>query len=199
MLSYAIKEVSSRELDYKLAFYCAPVIAGIKPANIISIKKPISFSLEENLARIARPLGAKGIYFYHLTQCPRRVLLIVYNRQLLKDSITRPGCMALLLRYGYRPDDSLDALLRRLSRRICENHGFPHEIGVFLGYPLRDVEGFIQNRGRNFRLCGYWKVYGNEEEAKRIFSVYDSARNYFCQRVADGEEIYNITYGGTAV
>ena len=36
--------------------------------------------------------------------------------------------------------------------------GFPHEIGVFLGYPVEDVEGYMQNDGKNFLLVGYWKM-----------------------------------------
>ena len=50
-----------------------------------------------------------------------------------------------------------DGMLRQLSRRLCCEADFPHEIGVFLGYPLTDVVGFIENQGRNFTCCGCWK------------------------------------------
>lgn len=52
-------------------------------------------------------------------------------------------------------------LLTQLSRRLCCSADFPHEIGVFLGYPLGDVVGFIENRGKNFTCCGCWKSYGD--------------------------------------
>ena len=41
---------------------------------------------------------------------------------------------------------------------------FPHEIGIFLGYPLADVAGFIRNKGRNCKCIGTWKVYGDAFE-----------------------------------
>ena len=45
-----------------------------------------------------------------------------------------------------------------------------HEIGVFLGYPLSDVVGFIENSGRNFTCCGCWKAYGDPQAAQRHFA-----------------------------
>ena len=38
--------------------------------------------------------------------------------------------------------------------------GFPHEIGLVLGYPPVDVEGFIKKEGRDFLYSGYWKYMG---------------------------------------
>ena len=55
---------------------------------------------------------------------------------------------------------------------------FPHEIGIFLGYPLDDVEGFIKNKGQNFLLNGYWKVYSNKEEKEKIFKAYKKSKAY---------------------
>lgn len=46
---------------------------------------------------------------------------------------------------------------------------FPHEIGLFLGYPLEDVQGFIENRAEGYKCVGCWKVYGDEEYAKQEF------------------------------
>ena len=59
------------------------------------------------------------------------------------------------LLYLYRP-----ARLRRES-------DFPHEVGLFLGYPPRDVEGFIREKARRAKCTGAWKVYGDEEAARK--------------------------------
>ncbi len=61
-------------------------------------------------------------------------------------------------------------MLRQLSRRLCCEADFPHEIGVFLGYPLYDVVGFIENQGRNFTCCGCWKAYGDPDAAQQHFA-----------------------------
>ena len=42
-------------------------------------------------------------------------------------------------------------------------------IGVFLGYPLEDVVGFIRHRGKCFTCCGCWKSYGDPAAAQQHF------------------------------
>ena len=37
--------------------------------------------------------------------------------------------------------------------------GFPHEIGVILGYPVEDVIEFEKHQGKNCKYCGCWKRY----------------------------------------
>ena len=37
----------------------------------------------------------------------------------------------------------------------------PHEIGVFLGYPLKDVMGFIGHPSLKLTKVNRWRVYGH--------------------------------------
>ncbi len=47
---------------------------------------------------------------------------------------------------------------------------------MFLDYPPDDVKGFIEDRcAENLACPGYWKVYGNPDEARKIFSEYKKA------------------------
>ena len=185
-------------LDYTLAFHCAPAIAGVKPSNLISLKKPVWMKMRRNLGAMARPLGVRDVFFYRLAECSQRVLLLVYNRKLLTAHLTRPENRVLLESYGYKTEGLTPGLmLARLANRIRENGEYPHEIGVFLGYPAGDVRGFIENGGKDFSLSGYWKVYGDPRRAKEIFSAYDQVRGFFCEQVLGGEKIYTIQYGGT--
>jgi hypothetical protein len=55
--------------------------------------------------------------------------------------------------------------------------GFPHEIGIFLGYPLADVISFMSDVPQKNIACGYWKVYHRPERAERIFAQIRGARN----------------------
>ena len=76
--------------------------------------------------------------------------------------------------------------LRELTRRLREGEEFPHEIGLFLGYPPGDVEGFLRDGGRHCKLCGPWKVYDNVEEAARRFAAFHRCRDALTQRVDRG-------------
>ena len=93
--------------------------------------------------------------------------------------------------YGGESDGSeeivlLEGTLMRLGyryRSYWEAGGFPHEIGIFLGYPLADVTGFIRNKGRNYLLCGMWKVYQQEETAATAFQYYRRMKEQAVRRL----------------
>ena len=69
--------------------------------------------------------------------------------------------MRILKRYGYTCERS-DRCVAELVIRMREQKEFPHEVGLFLGYPPEDVHGFIENRAQCAKCIGAWKVYGDE-------------------------------------
>ena len=71
-------------------------------------------------------------------------------------------------------------MLEHLRYRMEVSIEFPHEIGIFLGYPLKDVNCFISYRGGGYRMCGEWKVYHDVVNAQRSFLCYKACRE-FCQ------------------
>ena len=70
---------------------------------------------------------------------------------------------------------------------------FPHEIGVFLGYPLEDVIGFIKNSGQNSICTGCWKVYYNECEALKLFKRYKKCREVYQRLFKQGKTVLQLT------
>ncbi|MDE7122430.1 MAG: DUF3793 family protein, partial [Oscillospiraceae bacterium] len=102
-------------------------------------------------------------------------------------------CRSILLEYGYPECLTIENALATLSAHMQnsrDHHEFPHEIGIFLGYPIEDVLGFIENHGKNYVFNGYWKVYGNAEQARRTFSNYDKCRMFLCNKLKQGYSIY---------
>ena len=93
-------------------------------------------------------------------------------------------------------DKEIVDMLKRLSQRIRlyadGQTDFPHEIGAFLGYPLADVESFIENRGKNYAYLGYWKVYHDVEQAVKTFRLFDKERERAVQDVIFGKGIQEI-------
>ena len=69
---------------------------------------------------------------------------------------------------------------------------FPHELGLFLGYPIEDMEGFIKNKGENYLYAGYWKVYQDAEDKKLLFVAYESAKEGLLLLVAHGYSMHSI-------
>ena len=73
----------------------------------------------------------------------------------------------------------LQEQVRTLIARLHENADFPHEIGLFLGYPPEDVDGFIRNGARCAKCVGPWKVYGDEQAARCKFAQYRKCTNVY--------------------
>ena len=82
----------------------------------------------------------------------------------------------------------LEEALETLKKRLSESGEFPHEIGLFLGYPPEDVEGFIENRGKNCKCVGCWKVYGDPEQAVRQFARFKKCREVYLRLYRDGKK-----------
>lgn len=177
-------------LERKLAFHTAPSLLKIKPANLFSISKN-DFD-EKYIKEFNKKAITKGLTLQCLCECKNKKLLLLYNKQILESNLRKPDYIRVLKNYGYTEKMSLDDMLNRLSDRIRQSESFPHEIGLFLGYPIEDVCGFIENRGENFKLCGYWKVYGDEKKAERTFNNYNKCRDFVCNKLSEGYNLFEV-------
>ena len=124
---------------------------------------------------------------------PDRALIYVYRIRRLVRDLADPEIRQFLADCGYR-DFSVEGALAHLARRIMEKGGeFPHEIGLFLGYPLGDVKGFIKHRGQNCKCTGCWKVYCDEREARHQFCRFEKCRSIYCRLYREGRTLSRLT------
>ncbi|MBQ5319781.1 MAG: DUF3793 family protein [Oscillospiraceae bacterium] len=173
----------------KLAFHTAPTLLGIKCGSLISLTTS-EFTLDAQSELFNSKAAVKGLVAKILCSCGSRTLVFVYNEKLMKRRLADPQVQEILTRYGYPENMGIDECLDYLSSRIRGCADFPHEVGVFLGYPTEDVVGFIENKGENFKFCGCWKVYGCEEKARRTFENYEKCRRFLCGKLNEGSDIY---------
>lgn len=175
-----------KTFDELLAFHCAPVLAGLKPSNMISLLPADSEEIDRLLAEYNVQFAARGLVFRRLGFGSRRILVLVYDPVQLEAFLQEPGYQAYLIAAGYEPQASLEQNLCRLGARLDQEQGFPHEIGAFLGYPLEDILGFVLNKGEGCKYSGYWKVYGDVPKARKVFAAYEHCRNFILQKLAEG-------------
>lgn len=83
------------------------------------------------------------------------------------------------------------------SNRVCRSE-FPHEIGFFLGYPYEDVIGFIENRGQNYLEVGPWKVYANQNQARRTFARYRRCARIYARAYRSGQSLRRLAVSPAA-
>lgn len=184
-------------LEQLLARNCSPVLAGIKPANLVSAdREKLPHNLYHILQQYERDFSARGICFRVLCRCEQRVLILVYSENQLSQAQQQPQVASFLQRCGYDMQAPLGERVCRLGERIRQSGEFPHEIGLFLGYPLEDVEGFIQNRGQNFLYSGCWKVYHDVERKRKLFARYIQCRNAVCHQLQMGRSLSRLFCAG---
>lgn len=174
---------------------CSPTLAGMKTGNMF----PCHFaSHAEMLAWLRawnRRLSSKGLRFLPLRYQAGRALIYVYRPAMLENDLYNRMAREILRECGY-PCATATLCLSRLIRRMNGNAEFPHEIGLFLGYPPEDVHGFIENGACGCKCTGCWKVYGDEEKARRTFAKYKKCTTVYARKWADGRSIEQLTVTG---
>ncbi len=187
--------MADREFEQKLSEFCSPTILGQKAAGMLSLDEREFRELPGLLAIYNRKFSACGIRFRILRQYKGRDLVFVYRPDLLAGCLKDRRTRSILTACGYPETGDLGLLLGHLSDRLKGNARFPHEIGAFLDYPPEDVEGFIRHRGRNFKLCGCWKVYGDVTKARERFARFEECRNRVRLAMKNGTGLSGLLLG----
>lgn len=186
-----------RNFETVMLEQCSPVLAGLKAAGLFRYETADRADLVHRVKNWNAQLNAKGLRVSVLKECARtrQYLVYVYRESRLRAELARPEVRAFLAREGYRlPADPehCEPLLKQLSTRLCCGREFPHEIGVFLGYPLADVVGFIENRGQNFTCCGCWKAYGDADAAQKHFEQLKKCTAVYLRLFNSGTPIFRL-------
>ena len=151
-----------------LANYCAPALKQYKYANMFHLPKDDD-SIRSFIKQYNQQFNSKGIFFILIEQ-ETQYTIYVYNSK-LKDYISSNAVQNFLKSYQY--PNTFELCIQELKKRL-NTKNFPHEIGVFLGYPLDDVIGFIEHKP--YYLVGDWKVYQNVNEAKKQFDLFKQTK-----------------------
>lgn len=184
------------ELEHLLAEHCAPTLAGVKAASLAGCPVQRRGETARTVEAYDRALERQGIRLRLIPTSRACDLLLVYRPRLLERTLSQQEAQALLSRRDYPMDSGVDGQLDCLCRRLAEQEEFPHEVGLFLGYPLEDVVGFVEHRGSGCKRQGLWKVYSDVERAERLFSLYDRCRRAVRGQVAQGISVLEL-FGGT--
>lgn len=133
----------------------------------------------------------KGIRIIPLKVSDTYALIYLYRPDMLDKDLKDPVAVNILKRFGYSISSS-DRCVVDLVRRLNSSPVFPHEIGLFLGYPPADVDGFINNPNEGFFETGYWKVYSNVESARLAFRRFKECTEEYDRKLKEGRTLEQL-------
>lgn len=172
---------------------CSPVLAGLKTANLFNCPYQSERELLHDIADLNDRLSEKGLHVMVLSSpSSGRALIYLFRPDRLDVDLKDPEVQSILRAKGY-DTTCVGSCLTGLIHHLHDDTSFPHEIGCFLGYPVEDVRGFMENRPCIF--YGIWKVYGNPEEKKKLFHTYDSCTKSYLQAYEKGMTLESLTAG----
>ena len=174
--------------DAFLVEHCAPTFAGLKTGNLFRISYADIEVFREELRRLNGILKKKGLRAVPVRMTAEFALVYLYRPDFLKRDLGCEEAARLLTSLGYEPQ-SVNRSVAFLARMMREKEVFPHEVGLFLGYPPEDVLGFMKSSREGVKCVGCWKVYGDEARARAAFWRFQRCREVFEENVQRGRKL----------
>ncbi len=155
-----------------------PVIIGSKPIHIYSFSSKNDNSMKTVKIINDHFKNCRKIK-YEIFKCKdNSTKMIFFNPVVLDVILRKPENMEFLQTLGYPKAYSMDTYLCNLIGKMIrvEEH---HEIGVFLGYPLKDVMGFMGFSNLKLTKVNGWRIYGDPTESDEKFIRFKSNEELF--------------------
>ena len=190
------------DFEKDLLTFASPALLGRKQANLFSFSIDCLTDYRKEIDRYKKELAPLGISVEYLYCRYDRVYLLVYRKDMMLQYLRQPAVKEFLIKEGYPAnigeEESLYHTLCILRKHIIQGAEFPHEVGFFFGYPPEDVFSFIREKGRNYKLVGDWKVYGDGKAALRTFRSYARCRKRLMEQASAGADIVSLLTPGRA-
>lgn len=150
---------------------CAPTLAGLKTGNTFVCSYESEDQLRACIRSANQKLCPRGVRAIPLRMQHNRALIYVFRPKALSSNLSKGEACSILSDRGYCLN-GCEGCVAQLTRRVRDGGDFPHEIGLFLVYPPEDVRGFMENKACGHKCVGCWKVYGDEDAARKRFEQY---------------------------
>ena len=170
---------------------CAPTLAGIKTGSLFNVSISSDSDFRHDIVLFNRAMKDKGVRIIPLKVSEKYALIYLYRPDMLEHDLKDPLAASILERYGYKFKNA-DRCVVDLARRLNSSSEFPREIGLFLGYPPLDVDGFIKHPNEGYCEVGYWKVYSDVENARRAFRRFKRCTEEYGQMLKQGRTLEQL-------
>ena len=177
--------------DELIVEHCSPTLAGIKTGNMFTVRITEDTDIYKEIRSLNKVLRQKGLRVIPLKITGDYVLIYLYRPSHLKKDLTDPQALNILRKKGYesvRPEYCIVQLVDHLKK----DESFPHEIGLFLGYPPSDVEGFMNHPQKGVKCSGCWKAYSDPEKAQNLFNRFKMCTKSYHEMIKKGKSLAQL-------
>jgi hypothetical protein len=183
---------------FTFANNCMPTLMKLKPSSMVSFHKRYILEKSKFYTVLKGELSKFSCDYEILYESDEVFYILVYQEELLNEVLMAFSNHRILLECGYKKGNgyfryNVVNFSTRFKKYIINKEiSFPHEVGILLGYPIKDVEEYIKNNGENYVLCGCWKVYHNVEDAVKTFQYFKDLREVAIKMFFSGKELSDI-------
>lgn len=188
----SLNNMEEKDCIEKFLIYNASLlISKVKPSATITLKKGANSIYNKWIKYGQDFLNSINIKYINLRECENALIVLIYDEEQLGNYILKKENKIFLKKLGYNEENNIDDYLEKLVKRY-EEFNCPHELGVFLGYPLDDVKDFMECSEKKCLACGYWRVYNNYDAAKEIFNTYDIIKEKTAKYILTGNSTERV-------
>lgn len=155
-----------------------PVLFRAKPAEIVNFPKgsKMAVARKEQIKKMVDKGGK--IQYREFTTCHGCTKLLFFDINMLETTLMDEEIYLFLQFLDYPLEFNIETYLDILITKMKKGE-MPHEIGVFLGYPLKDVMGFMGYSTLKLTKINGWKVYGDPQQSDELYNRISTARSRF--------------------
>ncbi|MEA3255741.1 MAG: DUF3793 family protein [Candidatus Altiarchaeota archaeon] len=189
----AKKDQRIRYLARRIANHIAPTLAGEKPATLMNLSNSCNglFDLWNEFNKDIFHAGNIG--YCELRRGDTNVIVLFFCRHKIDELLGTEDIRQFLSLIGYNTLSLEDAL--RILKSRYNPPPFPHELGVFLGIPLKDVKAFMGLNSLPYIFTSMWGVYGDSELSLGVMGRYRRAGNGIRRLLSSGEDPIEMING----
>lgn len=180
-----------------LAYNCMPTLLKMKPSTILNMQKRVIGPTELFFSVLEREIKPFHCSYEVILETKTSFIVLIYEESRLSSQLEDKACVKILEDFGYqlgeqKIEEAISYLKERYRIYMEDRREFPDELGIFFGYPVEDVKAYIKNQGKNYKKCGFWKVYCNVESAEQAFNRFREVRDAAVEALSEGMPLMEV-------
>lgn len=153
----------------------APLLISEKPIHLFCFKNDFKFK-DKILSQIGDNFdNLENIKYEIIPSTNDTIKILFYNIRNLNSVLNNTAKLNFLESLGHRRDNDYMYYINFFVKNL-RNNIIPPEIGIFFGYPVKDVIGYIGHPSLKKSEVNGWTFYGNPDISRKTAEKFNQAQ-----------------------